>query len=302
MPDLPVGRTVTVEVPATSANLGPGFDCFGLALDWRETVRLEVVEGEFVADVTGEGAGQVPTGASHLIIASTLQGLAALGVSAPGLRVVCHNTIPHGRGLGSSSAAIVSGLIGAAALARVGVDPRWLLAHAGAIEGHPDNVAAAIYGGFVLAYVGASGVDVACGRVRDDVGVVIFVPETPVHTKLARGLLPTSVSHADAAADAGRAALFVHAMATEPGLLLEATRDWLHQDYRRPAMEASYALLTRLRERGFAAVISGAGPAVLVLGLAAELGALVSTSEPGFRIRKAGPGPGGQVVATGEPG
>jgi homoserine kinase len=296
MAELPAGLFVTVEVPATSANLGPGFDCFGLALSWRESVRFEVVEGQFVAEVTGEGAGLVPTDASHLVIASALHGLAELGVRTPGLRVVAHNTIPQGRGLGSSSAAIVGGLLGAVALADADLDRGWLLTQADAIEGHPDNVAAAIYGGFVLAYTGPAGVAAACAEVRDDVGVILFVPEIPVRTALARGLLPAAVPHRDAAANAGRAALLVHALAREPGLLFEATRDWLHQGYRLPAMEASYALLTRLRERGYAAVISGAGPTVLVLGLGSDLEALRADPAPGFRIKVVAPGPGARVV------
>src|SRR5829696_7044393 len=155
---LSAGRSVTVEVPATSANLGPGFDCFGLALDWRERVNLAVIEQGFQIDVSGEGAAELPRDESHLVIRSALVGLADLGVRAPGLWLGCRNTIPHGRGLGSSSAAIVAGLMAAAGLAEVHVEPEWLLKHANAIEGHPDNVAAAIYGGFVLAYEGRGGV------------------------------------------------------------------------------------------------------------------------------------------------
>ena len=154
---LSAGRSVTVEVPATSANLGPGFDCFGLALDWRERVSLAVIDQGFQIDVSGEGAAELPRDESHLIIRSALVGLADIGVRAPGLWLGCRNTIPHGRGLGSSSAAIVAGLVAAAGLAQVQVTPDWLLGHANAIEGHPDNVAAAIYGGFVLAYQGRTG-------------------------------------------------------------------------------------------------------------------------------------------------
>jgi len=152
------GMSVTVEVPATSANLGPGFDCFGIALEWRERVNLAVIERGYQIEVSGEGAADLPRDESHLIIRAALVGLADLGVSAPGLWLGCRNTIPHGRGLGSSSAAIVGGLIAAAGLADTSVEPEWLLRHANAIEGHPDNVAAAIYGGFVLAYEGRSGV------------------------------------------------------------------------------------------------------------------------------------------------
>ena len=295
------GQTVTVQVPATSANLGPGFDCFGLALDWCESVTLEVIESGYQIDVTGEGADHLPRDESHLILRSALVGLADLGFSAPGLRVSCHNTIPHGRGLGSSSAAIVGGLFAARSLVGGTVDRAWLLGHADAIEGHPDNVAAAIFGGFVLAYDGPAGVSVARARLADAFRVVLFVPETRVATSAARGLLPDQVPHGDAAANAGRAALLVHALTAEPGLLLDATRDWLHQDYRQRAMPESYELMKDLRSRGLAAVISGAGPTVLVLGQAAELAGLESWGRPGFRTIRAGVGPGVRRVGQDAP-
>ena len=211
------GRSVTVEVPATSANLGPGFDCFGLALDWRERVNLAVIEHGYQIEVSGEGAAELPRDESHLIIRSALVGLADLGVRAPGLWLGCRNTIPHGRGLGSSSAAIVAGLVAAAGLAGIAVQPEWLLGHANAIEGHPDNVAAAIYGGFVLAYEGRTGVTVAQGSVHSSIAAAVLIPETSLATEAARGLLPESVPHVDAVANSGRAALLVHAMASEPG-------------------------------------------------------------------------------------
>ena len=176
------GTSVMVEVPATSANLGPGFDCFGLALDWRERVRLAVIERGYQIEVSGEGAGELPRDESHLIVRSALVGLADLGVRAPGLWLGCRNTIPHGRGLGSSSAAIVAGLVAAGGLAQLEVTQDWLLGHANAIEGHPDNVAAAIYGGFVLAYQGRAGVKVAQGHIDASIGAALFIPQTSVAT------------------------------------------------------------------------------------------------------------------------
>ncbi len=295
VPLLP-GLSVTIKVPATSANLGPGFDCFGLALDWTETIQLQVVESGYQIDVSGEGAERLPRDESHLILRSALFGLAELGVTAPGLRLTCHNTIPHGRGLGSSSAAIVAGLLAASSLAGRDVDKAWLLGHADAIEGHPDNVAAAIYGGFVLAYDGLSGITVAEGQVAAGLGVVVFVPSNAVATSAARGLLPDQVPHSDAAANSGRAALLVHAMAGDPALLWDATRDWLHQDYRQRAMPESYELMKLLRGLGHAAVISGAGPTVLVLGKASDLESLAERSFPGFYSRTAAVGPGARMV------
>jgi homoserine kinase len=293
---LTAGRSVTVEVPATAANLGPGFDCFGLALDWRERINLAVIEQGYQIEVSGEGAAELPRDESHLIIRSALVGLADLGERAPGLWLGCRNTIPHGRGLGSSSAAIVAGLVAAAGLAQVEVKPDWLLRHANAIEGHPDNVAAAIYGGFVLAYEGRTGVRVARGRVDPSIGAAVFIPGISVATEAARGLLPEAVPHVDAAANSGRAALLVHAMAFEPELLYDATHDWLHQGYREAAMPRSYELMTSLRGRGFAAMISGAGPSVLVLGSKADLAALEDQQAAGFSLRFSGVGSAASIL------
>jgi homoserine kinase len=282
---LSAGRSVAVEVPATSANLGPGFDCFGLALDWRERVNLAVIEQGFQIDVSGEGAAELPRDESHLIIRSALVGLADLGVRAPGLWLSCRNTIPHARGLGSSSAAIVAGLMAAAGLAQIQVTSGWLLRHANAIEGHPDNVAAAIHGGFVMAYQGRTGVTVAQGSIDTSIGAALFIPEASVATQAARALLPVAVPHVDAAANSGRAALLVHALASEPELLFEATCDWLHQGYREPSMPRSHELMKSLRGQGLAAMISGAGPSVLVLGRWPELARLQDQQAAGFSLR-----------------
>jgi homoserine kinase len=290
------GASITVEVPATSANLGPGFDCFGLALDWRERVNLAVIEHGYQLEVSGEGAAELPRDESHLIIRSALVGLADLGAQTPGLWLGCRNTIPHGRGLGSSSGAIVAGLVAAAGLADAEVGRDWLLGHATAIEGHPDNVAAAIYGGFVLAYQARSGVIVAQGRVDAAIGAALFIPETSLATEAARGLLPDTVPHIDAAANSGRAALLVHAMASEPQLLYDATCDWLHQGYREAAMPRSYELMKSLRGQGFAAMISGAGPSVLVLGRQTDLAVLQDRHVPGFSVRLSGIGSAASII------
>jgi homoserine kinase len=290
------GRSVTVEVPATSANLGPGFDCFGLALDWRERINLAVIDYGYQIEVSGEGAAELPRDESHLIIRAALVGLADLGVSAPGLWLGCRNTIPHGRGLGSSSAAIVAGLVAAAGLAEAQVNPDWLLGHANAIEGHPDNVAAAIYGGFVLAYEGRTGVTVAQGRVHPAIGAVLFIPDTSLATEAARGLLPEAVPHIDAAANSGRAALLVHAMASEPELLYDATCDWLHQGYREAAMPRSFELMKSLRGQGLAAMISGAGPTVLVLGARSDLAVLQDQGAIGFSTRVSDIGSAASII------
>jgi homoserine kinase len=260
---------VRVTVPATSANLGPGFDSLGLALDLRDQLEGELAGSGLVVEVTGEGAGELPLDESHLVVRAMRHAFDALGGQPTGLRLACHNSIPHARGLGSSSAAIVGGLVLARALADGGaalLDDEALLELAVAMEGHPDNVAPALHGGFVISGRDDSGAAYAVPAPVDArVGAAVFVPPEELSTELARQLLPRSVPHADAAADAGRAALLVAALGGAPEQLWRATRDYLHQDYRRPAMPASLDLVDRMRADGLAAVVSGAGPTVLAL-------------------------------------
>jgi homoserine kinase len=261
-----VDGPVRVTVPATSANLGPGFDALGMALSLRDQLEAEVIGSGTEVEVTGEGADDVPRDASHLVVRAMHAAFDAMGERPAGLRLSCHNVIPHSRGLGSSSAAIVAGVALARALVAGGqllLDDASLLRIAADIEGHPDNVAPALLGGFVICgreagdwYAVPSAVD---PRVRAEV----FVPPTPVQTAVARGLLPDVVPHGDAAANSGRAALLVAALAGRPEHLLAATRDYLHQEQREPAMPESLALVHRLRAEGVPAVISGAGPTVL---------------------------------------
>jgi len=259
---------VSVTVPATSANLGPGFDCLGLALDLRDELSAEILDGpgeRVDIEVVGEGAGEVPGDRTHLVVRAIDATFARAGLDAPAVRLRCRNRIPHSRGLGSSSAAIVAGIALASALlpSDARPDPDAALRLANALEGHPDNVAPALLGGFVVS--GQQGDDVWAHRVPvvEGLAAVVFVPPEGVRTEVARGLLPATVTHADAAANTGRAALLVAALAGDPGSLLRATEDFLHQAYRRPAMPASLDLVEALRLAGVPAVVSGAGPTVL---------------------------------------
>jgi homoserine kinase len=315
---------VTVRPPATSANLGPGFDCFGLALELRDEVVVEALdEPGLHVEVTGQGAGEVPLDENHLLVRSLRAGFDALGGQPAGLRVRCHNRIPHGRGLGSSSAAICAGLVAARELAVDGasvLDDDTLLDLATRIEGHPDNVAPALRGGLTVAWTqtpeddeddvgdrhpdglpersGSQPRDMRAFALRltpdPDVSAVVFIPQNRLATEVARGLLPQLVAHRDAAANAGRAALLTAALTTpelthhhRAVLLHAATRDRLHQDYRAPAMPESAALIRRLRADGFAAAVSGAGPSVLVL-----------TAGPGWPRKAAAYRPGGWDVTV----
>ncbi len=259
---------VRVSVPATSANLGPGFDSLGLALDLRDELEAEVLGAGLTVEVEGAGADDVPRDETHLVVRALRRGFEALGESPPGLRLRCTNTIPHARGLGSSSAAIVGGLMLARALVSDGLerlDDDELVAVAAEMEGHPDNVAPAVLGGFVISGRDDSGFYAVPAPVVEQVSAVVLIPPHPVSTEVARRLLPAAVPHADAAADAGRAALLVAALGGRTDQLLRATRDFLHQDQRRPAMPETVALVDALRADGVASVVSGAGPTVLAL-------------------------------------
>jgi len=263
-----VSGPVTVTTPATSANLGPGFDSLGLALDLRDELQATATGSGLGVDVVGEGAGDVARDETHLVVRAMRAAFDVLDEHPDGLLLSCRNRIPHARGLGSSSAAIVGGIALARAMVEGGssrLDLDGCLALATALEGHPDNVAPALFGGLVVCGHDDESVWAEQAPLDDRVGVVAFVPPTGLATEQARELLPPSVPYADAVANTGRAALLVAALGSAPHRLLRATEDFLHQSYRRPAMPESLELVDRLRADGHAAVLSGAGPSVVVL-------------------------------------
>jgi homoserine kinase len=256
---------VTVRVPATSANLGPGFDSLGVALTLYDEVTATVVAGPTTVEITGEGAGELPVDNSHLIVRSMRTAFEALGTPSPEIALHCVNRIPQARGLGSSSAAIVAGVTLAQALAGI-ADRERALELAGAIEGHPDNVAPCVLGGFTIAWLDEKHrARAATMTPVQSVQPVVFVPDVQGLTAVARAALPAAVPHADASFNAGRSALLVYALSTDPSLLFPATEDRLHQAYRAGGMPGTADVVRRLREAGVAAVVSGAGPTVLAL-------------------------------------
>lgn len=260
---------VRVQVPATSANLGPGFDSLGLALGHHDHLEVRTLGTDEVrVDVVGEGAGEVPSDERHLVVRALRRGLDHVGAPRTGLHLSCTNRIPHGRGMGSSAAAVVSGLLAARGLLEdpASLDDATVLALATGLEGHPDNAAPAIYGGATVAWTSKGAARAARLEVHPDVETTVVVPVVRLATSTARGVLPSVVPHVDAAFTAGRAALLVHALASDPSLLLDATEDRLHQGYRSSVMTSTWELVERLRERGEAATVSGAGPTVLVMG------------------------------------
>jgi homoserine kinase len=291
---VPPGRSIEVRVPASSANLGPGFDSIGLALGlWDHYVVTTSAGGGLTIEVTGEGAGAVPTDERHLVHSTMQHTWGELGIAPPaGLSIKATNGVPHSRGLGSSATAIVAGVVAAQALSAglgvagedqgyagwpapgqpVAVDPGLAVHLSSRLEGHPDNASASVLGGLTVSWMpDGTGLDrseqTVSARIalHPDVEVVVFVPDTQLATRTARAVLPATVPLAAAAADAGRAALLVHALATDPSHLHAATRDWLHQEARRSSYPETMELVDLLRAQGHAAVVSGAGPSVLVL-------------------------------------
>ncbi|HEY2273170.1 MAG TPA: homoserine kinase [Jatrophihabitantaceae bacterium] len=263
------GGPVHVRVPATSANLGPGYDTLGLALSWYDDVVARIADDGLVIDIAGEGES-VARDETHLVVRAMRSTFDRLGSRPPGLELSCANRIPHGRGLGSSAAAIVSGVALARALV-VGGDDRLpddeAFALAAELEGHPDNVAACWYGGLTVAWTDGGTARAARTEVRADIHPVALVPPFESSTAAARGVLPAVVPHADAAFTGARTALLVSVLSGAGPLdaLLAATADRLHQTYRAASMPLTSGLVEDLRAQGLPAVISGAGPTVLVL-------------------------------------
>lgn len=262
------GRRLRVVVPATSANLGPGFDTLGIALARYDELELETCEpGVLEIVVEGVGEGEVPLDESHLVVKALDASLAELGASREGLRLRARNRIPHGRGMGSSGAAIVAGVLLAAGLVRPHrpVAREELLRLATMLEGHPDNVAPCLLGGLTIAWMNGEEPRAKELQVHRGISPLVLVPSETMSTKVARSLQPEQVPHEDAIFNVSRSALLVASMTQSPEFLLEATEDRLHQSYRAAAMPHTSELVGILREAGFPAVVSGAGPSVLVL-------------------------------------
>lgn len=290
------GPSATVRVPATSANLGPGFDSLGLALDLCDEVTAVATSGTAVTvEVQGEGEGTVALDERHLVAATMLRTFKHLDLAAPGLKITCRNRIPHARGLGSSSAAIVAGIMLADALAGAGLTRSEKLVLASAIEGHPDNVAPCLLGGFTIAYSTEDGAKALSLEPSPRVHPWVFVPQVKGLTAVARAALPEKVPHADAVFNLSRAALLVAAISRQPSRLFEATDDRLHQSYRARGMPESAQLLRELRSAGVAAAISGAGPTVLALTVD-DKG--VPEAPSGFTVMRLDVADGAAQVAT----
>ncbi len=258
---------VSVKIPATSANLGPGFDSLGMALSFYDEYSAEIIASGLEIEVVGEGEKDIPRDASNLIYSTIKLVFERFGKQVPALRITCHNNIPHGRGMGSSGAAVSGGVMLAAGLLQpeIVLTEQQLLQFATEIEGHPDNVAPALFGGLTIAWTDEDGPHHEKLTVHRGVSPLVLVPDHQMSTKLARSLQPETVPHEDAVFNLSRAALLVAAMTQSPELMFAATEDRLHQNYRASAMPETSKLIAALRAQGHPAVVSGAGPSVLVL-------------------------------------
>lgn len=282
-----VNDRVRIQVPASSANLGPGFDAVGIALDLRDDIEVRATAGPTRVRVEGHGAAEVPVDDNHLVVRAIRFALDYVGAPQAGLELICRNSIPHGSGLGSSAAAVVAGLVAVRGLSDSGdvLDNPTILRLATELEGHPDNAAPALVGGATIAWLGEEGPAAAQVTVGEHVRPTVLTPPTALLTKRARAVLPSYVTHDDAAFNAARSALLVLALQERGDLLMEATRDRMHQQQRADVMPATLEVVDELRHRGLPAVVSGAGPSVLLLAGHDE-GAIDTFVRHGWTVRR----------------
>ena len=269
---------VRVKAPATTANMGPGYDCLGMALDVWNTIEVEVLDsGEPVVEVTGEGAGELGTGRDNLVYRSMEFLFQDAGQEMPLVRIRCDNAIPLARGMGSSAAAIAGGLVAANAICSQDYTPNALLEMAATIEGHPDNGAAASLGGMQLVISDkteeGSRLYTVPINVPPELHAVVFVPQVRIATEDARAVLPEKITVADAVHNMGRIGLLVASMTTNhPEYLAIATQDLLHQPYRQPLFPAMKVIFKAALDAGALGVfLSGSGSTVLALTQGREM-------------------------------
>lgn len=285
---------IQVAAPATTANLGPGYDCLGLALDlWNRLEVTEIPEASGNAplvEVAGEGAGQLAANEENLVYQAMGFLFREAGREMPAVSLRCDNQIPLERGLGSSAAAIAEGLVAANVMCGKTFSSNDLLEMAATIEGHPDNVAAAIHGGLQLVITDQGQLYTAAINVPPDLNAVLFIPELRIATADARAVLPAKVSMADAVHNMSRTALLVAGMATNhPGYLAVATKDRLHQPYRQPLFPAMKLLFNAAMDAGALGVfLSGSGSTVLALAQGREMTIAYEMAEAARQARVVG--------------
>ena len=267
--------TIRVAAPATTANLGPGYDCLGMALDIWNTIEVEplAVGAASSVAVSGEGEGELEAVPDNLVYRSMEFLYRELGRELPPVSINCNNEIPLARGLGSSAAAIAGGLAAANILSGGQFSQRDQLEMAATIEGHPDNVAAAVMGGLQLVVADESTLYTVAVSIPAAMHAVLYIPERRISTADARSVLPQQLPVADAVHNMSRVALLVAGMATNhPEFLDVATQDRLHQPYRQPLFPAMKLLMKAARDAGaLGAFLSGSGSTVLALTQGREM-------------------------------
>ena len=287
-------NSIYVKAPATTANLGPGFDCLGMALDLWNSLEVsyaaDLTGNGPMVEVTGHGAGELAADSSNLIYRSMKFLFQEAGQELPPVSLRCHNEIPLARGLGSSAAAIAGGLVAANALSGGSFAAKDLLEMAATMEGHPDNVAAAVLGGMQLVLRDESLLYTAPITTPPELQVVLFVPEVRIATEDARAVLPSHISVADAVHNTSRIALLVAGMATNhPEYLRLATEDRIHQPYRQPLFPAMKVIFAAARDAGALGVfLSGSGSTVLALTQGREMTVAYEMAEAARQANVAG--------------
>lgn len=256
-------RSVKVQVPATTANLGPGYDCLGLALALHNEVTLTISE-ETSVEVSGEGADALPRDERHLVLRAARAAAEAAGEELPPLRLQQVNRIPLARGMGSSSAAIVGGVLAANELLGLSLTDRQMVDIATAVEGHPDNVAPALLGGLTVCCTVDNTVIVKRLEVAEGLACVVAVPDFEVATEDARRALPQSIPHSDGVFNLCRVGLIVAALVSgDFEVLGDAMRDRLHQPYRAPLVPGMDEAISAALDAGAcSAALSGSGPTI----------------------------------------
>jgi homoserine kinase len=251
-----------IGVPATTANLGPGFDCLALALDLWNEAEIEPA-ADFRVEVTGEGSAQLPGDENNLVVQAYLRCLESQGLTRPGgLHIHMVNRIPIGSGLGSSASAVVMGIMAANTMHELRMEMGEMIHLAAKMEGHADNAAAALLGGLVVI---SQAEEIIYQRFEiQAIQAVVLVPDFPFPTREARAALPASINHGDAVFNIGRAVMLVEALRSgDLGLLAKVMEDRIHEPYRLKLIPGAKEAITAARKVGVAASLSGAGPSVI---------------------------------------
>ena len=267
-------QKITVKTAATAANLGPGFDCLAMALDIWNTTTVEILPGpDSRYEVTGHGSEYPDQMYARLVHRCVRMPFERMDLEPPAVKLACTNDVPAGKGLGSSAAAIIAGLVAGNDLSGAGLGEDELLEMAVEVEGHPDNVVAALYGGCRIVVPSGEHFSTAAVPVPEDLRAVLYVPERPMPTKLAREILPDTVERSDAVFNMGRVGLLVRALTTGDLSMLEiATEDRLHQPLRLGQFAGLRNLFSAAMAAGALGVfLSGSGSSVLALTSGREL-------------------------------